>query len=521
MKRTVLTLLLVALVYPCLSQTFPDTKKRHNKLSERFKITPESTAKQAKPDNLWEYGAIAIRNNAQADSMLVDVMDEKSDYWNRYRKEVPVYHGASAFIDELVLWHYDGSSYVTDMMYKVSYDDQGMIQRMETYVYDNGAWRPINAEEMLYDYLGVEVFYAYYYYDEGAGEWVMSYAYRASDTHNDNGVLVERIWEYFYYDTWEPEYKEEYKLNENDVIVEAFEYFYDDEHEIWEYEYRFVYELCENNMWEHGYGYFWDWEDEVWFPESKNTDFEWFDFSRQLLTQVTVLMNKDLVDDDYYASKNHDEIDWVKYARMQMDYTDDGLITLMIFEFWGDWDDDDWDDDEWKEEWFPFMKLELAYDHFSNVVYESFSMHDGFDWFILFAQKLDVTYRDDNSIASFTNYIMWDDWKGDFMPVMRYTYYYNDEDDTTDSPLVEAPYITLKAFPNPADSFIQLELPALNGSAGIELMGVDGRILARYTTSGLTVGEVFSMDVSGLKTGMYLIRVQDSGNHYVTRFIKR
>lgn len=514
MKRVLLSFFLLALVCPVISQNPPSAKeKKHTTKSARLRTLIETDTPKHKFADIFEAGAIAVKNNLQADSMMVSMYDQKDLSWQPYRKEYPMYFNSSTLIKELENWGFDGNDYYPSYRYVAAYSADNRLSRLETHIYSDGKWVPVYAEESALDAWEEETYYAYYYYNEGTGDWEMIFGYRAVDEHNDNDALVQRTWEYFENNQWTPDYREEYILNEQDVIIEIIEYGYEQWSDTWEKEFRMVLELCDNNMWQQGYAYFWDWMDETWVPELKYTGFEWFDFDKMLLSHLTVMVNSDEFD-DWDDWKGYDDIDWINYMRISINYNDEGKMTMMMQEMWNDFD--------WKEDWMPLIKMETEYDHLSNIVYESFSLHDGDEWMVLFGYMLDMEYNNDDSIKSFIYYTLgfeWDDWKDAVMPWLMYTFYYSD--DTTDTPIVDLPDTGLKVFPNPASHYLQIELSGTTNPVNITIVGVDGRVAARYNQVNAIPGQALTVDVSGLKSGVYLLMVNDTAMNRTTRFVKR
>ncbi|TVR42676.1 MAG: hypothetical protein EA394_02895, partial [Bacteroidia bacterium] len=220
----------MALVYPGLCQSVLSSakEKKHTTKSARFKNTSEKDVKAQKTPEIWEAGAMIIKNSKQADSMLVSMFNGKTTSWYPYSKEIPSYYGQSALIHELELWFFYGNNYTPQEKNVASYDEEGRIIRLETHLHENNNWKPYFAMETAYDHWGEETFYGFFLYDDDANEWDLVYGYRANDTFNDNDALVQRVWEYLMSGQWYPEYMEEYILNEQDVIVEIIEYYYDD-----------------------------------------------------------------------------------------------------------------------------------------------------------------------------------------------------------------------------------------------------------------------------------------------------
>ncbi len=513
MKRITIILFLATLAWPCMSQTAPERReKKHNPFTSNFKA-PEVQRKSEKQDarfGFFDAGAIILKNNARPDSMLVYDSGYKNGEWELFAKEIPTYLDGTNLIESLEIWYSEGpgKDFFPAEKLIAFYDEHETITRVEYHFWNNNTWEPDFAYEMLVDKYGDEVFFAEYQYD--AGEWIIDYGFRAIDEYNENNALVLRLWEY--YDDWEnewlPEEKEEFILNEQDIIVEIIEYWYDDWDEIWEKESRMVFELDENNTWESGYGYFWDGMEEEWIPQLKYMDFEWVNFELLQFSNLTVFINADFFDDfEDWKANPKEEIEWLNYMKLSMDYTEEGLLTLLHTILW--------DHDE--EEWILYFEIKLAYDHFQNIIYESNSMFDGNEWQYLYRHHFAMEYNEDESIHAFEFSFIMDDWKNEFIPDYRYEYYYT-KDETT-IPVVIKPE-PLKLYPNPASSGLNLVWTGKDEMIDITILGIDGKVLARYDKHPVIPGEAIMLDVSHLKKGIYFVRTQGKQNQQVTRFIK-
>jgi len=515
MKTSLLTVLLACIMLSSYSSpTFPSEKERkHTTRMDLFKPFPErereTEAKTSRMLGTLDFGAILIRNSAQADSMIVRSFEAKNGSWELFMKEVPFYQGASTTIAEMEQWYFDSMSYAPEIKQKATYDDKGRPTRIEMLYFYDGNWVPYFAFEEQFNDLDEVIFDAMYYYDEDAQEWIMLFGFRAIEEYNQNGALILRIWEDYFIDEWFKLYKEEFVLNEQDIIIEIIEYSYNWD-DTWEKEYHLVMELCENNMWQQGYSYVWNWFDEEWVLELKYLEFEWFDFSRMLFSHVHVMANADLFD-DWDDWKANDDVEWVNFMRMTAEYHDTGLPTLRLIEGWYD--------DGSAGFWQPDIKMEYAYDHHLNVVYDMFSFYDGDEWEVLYAYRLDMEYHEDGSIKSFIYYATSDEWKDDLNPLLHYTYYYGD--DSTVAPIVDQPLFDLKVFPNPASHMVSFELPKHIDFSFIAIIGVDGRIVQTHHTASFAGSQTVSLDVSALTNGIYFVRVQGPAGQQTARFIKR
>ncbi len=514
MKTTLLTLMLVCIMLPGYSsQIVPSAKeKKHTTRMARFKPSTEreTEAKASKMLSGLDFGAIFIRNIAQADSIMVNSFETKNGSWEPFLKEIPFYQSTSTIIDEMEQWYFDGTTYFPEVKTKPTYDDYGRPTRIELLFFEDGAWIPVFAIDEQFNELGEVIFYAISFFDIEEEEWAMLFGFRAIEEYNDNDALVLRIWEDFFMDEWELDYKEEFILNEQDVTVEIIEYYYDDYDDIWEKEYRMVLELCENNMWQQGYSYVWDWFEEEWVLELKYLEFEWFDFSRMLFTHLHVMANADAFD-DWDDWKGNDEVEWVNYMRLTAEYLETGLPTFRLIE--------EWEDDDSEGAWHPDIKMEYAYDHLENIVYDMSSYHDGSGWVMMYGYQLDMEYHEDGSIKSFIYSATWDERENDLNPLMHYIYYYSD--DSTDAPVVEQPAFDLKVYPNPATHTINIDLSENQGFTALAIIGADGRIVKTYNPASFSRSQQVSLNVSGLTNGIYFIRIQGPAEQQTTRFIKR
>jgi len=518
MKRFLLFIILAALVYPCMSQKVNNgSEKKHTSVISLFKNLTEKQKPERKGlrFDFDEVGVMALRNNAHADSMLAYINYDKSDMWELFSKEIPVYYEGTNLIKELEVWYTDiwTKEFSPAMKMAAEYDENGRMTRLETYYWEDDKWFPVYAEELLIDHLGQEIFYADYYYSEDSEEWVMSYGYRANDVF-ENDLLMHRTWEYYYGNDWKngwyPYSMEEFSYNENDVLYEIITSFYDDWDGIWEYENRLYFTVGDDNNWISGYSYYWNWDEEVWVPSLKYIDIEWFNFDLIQYATMTILANADEFDDwDDWKENGDDDITWINYMRNTAEYTATGLLKSMMIEFW---------DTEFKDDWTPVFLWEMEYDHFENIIYDVSSAYDGTGWVIMYGYKLYMEYNEDQSIKSFTFSITDDIWKGEFIPFNMYEFYYtDDETGISDTVTPEA----LKIYPNPTASDLHFMWTGGNEYVDILIVGMDGKIIHQLEKYPIKTGETFSLDVSQLQTGVYLVRVKGNKDFQVGRFMKK
>lgn len=516
MKQILQIVLLAFMVFPATGQNVKSAKeKKHSTAisnlrnsSEKFK----SDKKQSRFD-IFESGTIMIRNNANADSVLLYANDNKQDEWQFYAKEIPTYQEGTNLIKELETWSIDiwTKSIFPVSKQVASYDENGILVRLENHYWNEDAWQPEYAEERIVNKQDEEVFYAWHNYNQDLQEWEMEDGFRAVEEYNGNNVIEVRFWEYYdsWEDTWMPEFKEVYTLNENNVVTEITEYWYDDWSETWEPEYRMVFELDENNMWLSGFSFVWDWIEELWIPELKYESISWFDFETMKVSGLISLMNPAVFDDwDDRDTKKDDDIEWMYFMKLHAEYNAEGLLTLLI-------NYTEYDDGEGV--WIPEMKIEMGYDHFGNVIYDSFSMYSD-EWFIIYGYKLEMEYNDDQSVKSYNALMAFESWKNEFTPVYRYEYYYAEE--TTSIPsfaIVEE----MLVYPNPATSSLNLVWSGNDQIVDIDILGLDGKIVSRFEKYPVMAGQPVSIDIAHLFNGVYIIRCQGRQYHQLAKFIKK
>lgn len=522
MKRILLIVFMASLVLPGMSQNEKKTKERKHSTAISFlrnstdlknSASKSGSNKKESRFDLFEASSIMIRNNANADSMLNYSNDNKMDGWQFMSKEIPTYLEGTNLIAELVTYYTNDwdKDYFPVKKNVAAYDDEGNLIRLETHYWENDNWLPYHAEEIIMNKFEEEVFYGWYDYNYNEDEWEMQEGYRAVEEYNEDNVLALRVWEYYnsWAKGWEPEYKEVYTLNENNIVIEITEYWYDDWDEIWEPEYMLVFDLDENETWASGYSFEWNWFDEEWFPALKYESMSWFDFELLKISGLISLYNLAIFDDwDNGDKKTDDDIEWINFLKLHAEYTTDGLLSLLV----------NYEEYDYAEGlWIPSTQMELDYDHFGNVIYETFSMYDD-EWILIFGYKMDMEYNDDQSVKAFDISMAFDEWKNEFTPVYRYEYYYAEE--TTGIPSFTKAEEML-VYPNPATSALNLVWDGLDQVIDIDIIGLDGKIVARFEKYPVMAGQPISIDVSQLYNGVFIIRCQGKQDYQLARFVKR
>jgi hypothetical protein len=235
----------------------------------------------------------------------------------------------------------------------------------------------------------------------------------------------------------------------------------------------------------------------------------WFDFELMKISGLISLVNPAIFDDwDGWNKKKDDEIEWIYFLKLHAEYTPEGLLSLMV-----NYTEYDFEESTWV----PETKMEMDYDHFGNVIYETFSMYDG-EWILFFGYKMDMEYNEDQSVKAFDISMAFENWKNEFTPVYRYEYYYAEE--TTGIPSF-AKAEEMLVYPNPATSALNLIWEGFDQVIDIDIIGLDGKIVTRLEKYPVMTGQPVSLDISHLQNGVYIIRCQGKQDHQLARFMKR
>jgi len=79
----------------------------------------------------------------------------------------------------------------------------------------------------------------------------------------------------------------------------------------------------------------------------------------------------------------------------------------------------------------------------------------------------------------------------------------------------------ISLYPNPADNSISLEFNSgINGNAKIDISDVTGRIISTRLLNSFS-GKQITMDVSGLASGMYFVKISTPKSEYYAKFIRQ
>lgn len=79
----------------------------------------------------------------------------------------------------------------------------------------------------------------------------------------------------------------------------------------------------------------------------------------------------------------------------------------------------------------------------------------------------------------------------------------------------------ISLYPNPANNTVNLSFnKAISGNATVDIMDITGRVITSHLLNA-SAGKIMTMDVSGMVSGVYIVKVTTGSNIYFDKFIKQ
>jgi hypothetical protein len=74
----------------------------------------------------------------------------------------------------------------------------------------------------------------------------------------------------------------------------------------------------------------------------------------------------------------------------------------------------------------------------------------------------------------------------------------------------------VKVYPNPTNSFVNIEVANITERASISIIDASGKVVVAVENNAL-VKNLYTVDVTGLNAGIYMVRVQTQTQNYITK----
>ncbi|GAB3821290.1 hypothetical protein GCM10028895_23150 [Pontibacter rugosus] len=104
------------------------------------------------------------------------------------------------------------------------------------------------------------------------------------------------------------------------------------------------------------------------------------------------------------------------------------------------------------------------------------------------------------------------------------TFTFTIQDNTAPTGIADATKGQFSVYPNPVQDYVRLSLPervAKQQNVNLVVYGIDGRMLFSATGSQQNVEQVLSKEVSSLKKGLYLLKIEAGKEVYISRMLKK
>ena len=124
--------------------------------------------------------------------------------------------------------------------------------------------------------------------------------------------------------------------------------------------------------------------------------------------------------------------------------------------------------------------------------------------------KSEYTYNTGGNNWSIISY-NWDEIANKWITAYITTYYYSEHNITF---VPEIPEMHINVYPNPASDYIVFDISNISDSAIVEIFDNQGKKVLKQQLS--VTGQII---ISNLANGLYLYRLNDSGNTYTGRII--
>jgi hypothetical protein len=194
-----------------------------------------------------EPSGIKNSHNAQ----LVIYWETSDEKWGISSREILTYHPGTTLVKESEHHSFHDNIYTPLVKQVIQYDEKERPVMVESYTANqkSDGWKISYRQIQAYDQKDELILYEFYTEDWETSEFKLMWGYKAEDVKNGNGTITERTWYDYYYYEWEPDYKEIYTLNQNDVVTEIIYSNYDEDSETWEPESKHVFTLNEKGEW--------------------------------------------------------------------------------------------------------------------------------------------------------------------------------------------------------------------------------------------------------------------------------
>lgn len=506
MKRTLL--LAVSLVFvlsTALAFEKPQTKEREKPKTtrEKFKSFANDAAsrKESKKLELQKHFEALSARAQSKDNPDYRISEFIQMYWNEeteaydtaYRNTLSYYD--FQWVNEIIEEYYVDNTYFPTSKTKNIYDAHWRIIEQQYYFTEAGDknWILGSKEVTQYDDFGNMTLEAYLSWNFELQTFDTSWAEKTIYEYNSfNKIQRQTSW---YYSGWEamwyPSNRDSFEYDENQFVISAiYEYAQmngggDKDDFEWVLNYKEDYTVNENGYWTEVV--FSEYYDGEWLALERAIEIEWHSFE-EFFPSYYIMQAVDFESGKEWINVFKFEASFFSYLKpLKVSYS------------------------EWNEEWVEMARELYEYDEFGNETSFSYEEKEGDDWVIYSAGRMTYEYDENNNYISM-EMLYYDSWEGEWLNAGKRLFNW---ELSVNLPVIANP-LQLGVYPNPTRDLLQVQLPAIQSNALLEVFDVQGRHVMKQVVADVNASKI-SLDVSALPAGLYVVRV---GAH-AQKFLKK
>lgn len=404
---------------------------------------------------------------------------------NQFKAELAGVPKLDSLIDEI--WDDLANEWIIYEKVLYSYSGNGNTVLLFDYLLDltSGEWLNDYKGELIFDLNGNVTLESYYNWDESTAQWIGDVKYESAYDGNGNTTL----WNTSVWDEetsqWVGYFRSESVFDEHNNTTLYSDYYFDQSTSVWAVHNQFKYENTYDES-----GNIISIFNDAWQVNSS----QWLNSGKREYTY------DDSGNNTYIAFYWDGNSQWLNQEKCEFTTESNGNHYSYIYY--------DWDENSGK--WVESTKNEYTNDENGNII-----LSFGYDWDATTSQwvgveKIEFDFDANGNMISYIGY-EWDADNSEWIFLFRESYYYS-EHVITLLPNISKNHLSV--YPNPAREYVVFDLEKVTESATVELFGVDGK---KVLEQNLAVNKQVS--VSSLPKGLYMYKVNSSGNRYTGKLL--
>jgi hypothetical protein len=423
------------------------------------------------------------------------IMQEYDQYTQEWLNSFKIFTIADDLSETEIYEVFEGTVSVPYMKIVSHLDKWGIVYETDTYYYEAGKWVVTEKHLQHRDEYGNLVIDAYLQWNDIYRHWDTISGQKFENLYTKNGLLQQVTESYFntLRNTWVPVRRDSFTQNFMDLVSELIVEEYNQNSERFEKTYREEYTYNRSREWIEVVVY--EAKDE-WVMSSVIDNLQWHDFANKLPL--------------YYIVNNVTEkLELLPFQKAVYEYHP--LIGECIsYELY-----------VYQENWMPEYREITVFDENLMPVYISQEMfHD--NWEVLFALRVDYEYSNSGYLLTATIMIFDNEYSRDWENALRIKYFYGEPSkDVTFVPSLPSEVRIVNAYPNPAVNHVSLRFETDSPKTLVQIYNTSGQIVKQEYLNDTYSFSTVDLDISSLKSGIYLMNIHSENQVQSIRLMKR